>query len=317
MLEQSKPMSEFTGQGAPVIPECIALPATVQAEITVPDDGGDEPMNSLTTAAMAATVEVLPAPAAVAPVEAKHRADGNTGNGAGGDRSEMTQSLPDIDEPTELLRTEAGGPPTELPPSSRMESAGDLPEPTLEPGVVLYGDMEAAMFGEDDDVFTEGMDDAGSGYDPSRPDVGNVSAGQFAVGRAGGEFERLAFEGGSEGCRIITMANGAEEGALLHVDVADMGTTAGEDAIDAILSVVPSLGHPVTAAKIFGDVETSPQREPSADWNDRLKDHLRSRGITNIEIITEGRGKDVILHVRTGEVKATDLTGRVVYPPEV
>lgn len=309
MLEQGKVTQEWSDVHSGVIAEASVVAAgavQAQGEITVPNNTTPEVL-AIASTAMAAVTE-RPTTFDEHAVVVRHRAVDRTGGLEPGEPGSDAY-ISGEGSASDLPHAGGGAPPTDVPPSRGMEAGGDQPEPTLEPGTVMGGEADVALDEGAAEVSEDGEYTSG---DPSRA---YVRAGRFVVGRAGGEFPDLSLEGRSEGCRIITMTNSVQEGALIHVDVTDMGTTTGEAAIRAIINHVPSLGHPETAAKIFGDVETSPLGQAAADWNDRLANYLQQQGIADVEVITAGRGKDVILQVSTGEVQAKDLTGQVIYPP--
>ena len=301
MMEYGKPTSEMGDTHAALTSLGLHQIHEEQTEITAPPSVGDVTHYAADTA-VGATV--------TASVMDHHRASNERGEALGSHAGDAAST--DIETADELPSAGGAEPPIETPPTRRMEAGGDRPDPTLEPGEVLHGSTEDALMGDGPDAIIDGMDDAD--YDPQRPDKSYVRAGNFAIGRAGGEYPDLTFEGRSEGCRIVTLSNSRGEGTLLHVDVGDMGTIAGEEAIEVITTAIPSLAHPETIARIFGDVETSPLGQAAADWNERLAAYIREQGITDVKIITRGRGKDVVLQLRTGEVQATDLTGAVIYP---
>jgi hypothetical protein len=120
-----------------------------------------------------------------------------------------------------------------------------------------------------------------------------------------------------EGCRIVAI-NDSETGALIHVSAEDMFTTRGEELIDAAFEL-SDLNPAETRAIIFGDTDEMAEEmsEAGENWNNRLSAHLQERGLeTDVEIINEGEGKEVFLHLRgdgTHKIEAYDSNGAPLY----
>lgn len=236
-------------------------------------------------------------------IENRHHTSDDGQHETGG--SDMA-AIGEAESDAEAGRSGGDVPPTDI-PSQGSGEAGDDRRPSLEAGLQYYYDPEE---GE----LLEGRDDSAY-YDLENPETAYVSAGSFAVGRADPGDMMMGFEGSSDGCRIVTLSNQFGEGALVHVDVADMGTQAGEEAIGMIWDKAPSLAGPDVTAFVVGDVEMSPLGAAAGDWNARLADYLRASGVTNVRVISQGSGKDVILRVADGAVTVKDSTGHTIYPP--
>lgn len=150
-----------------------------------------------------------------------------------------------------------------------------------------------------------------SEYDPTMSAFVNAPVGTALVGKAPEAGTGQTYNANSEGCRIVTLWK-PEASGLVHVGPEDMNI--GTDQIDSVISIEPALAGPTVIAHVIGDVETSPLGEEiTSGQNDQLVSHLQSRGIQNITVVSQGRGKDVSLGVKTGQVNVKDADGGQIY----
>lgn len=190
-------------------------------------------------------------------------------------------------------RVDITQPPMETSPPAEVSTS-------LQPG-------ETRMLSEDGWQITEHASD----YDPTMAAFVNAPVGTALVGRTPETGEGQEFNANSEGCKIVTLWK-PEASSVVHIGPEGMDIGTGQ--IDSVISVEPTLAGPTVEAHVFADVETSPLGEEIAgEQNDRLVAHLRSKGIENITVVSQGRGKDVTLGVRTGRVDAKSADGEQLY----
>lgn len=195
-----------------------------------------------------------------------------------------------------------------------VEGKVDIVQPPAPVEVAAPAETTALQQGETRILSEDGWQvEHTSEYDPTVPAFVNAPVGTALVGRAPETGTSQVFNGNSEGCRVVTLWDRETgSGGLVHIGPEDMDI--GTSQIGDVFSAEPTLSGATVEAHVFGDVETSPLGEEIAGgMNDRLASYLRSRGIGDVTVVSQGRGKDVTLDVKTGRVDVKGADGGRIY----
>lgn len=152
-----------------------------------------------------------------------------------------------------------------------------------------------------------------TGSDPEYFGDYYAEAGTFIVGKNGPELEA---SGGD--CRVVCIYNHKLKlGVVIHVDAADMFSDGHVKFLGALKQVLLEV-FSRSEAYVFGDIDSSNPdiqslRDVCIAWNDRIFNTLSAMGITSIQVVTKGEGKNVSLGTADGNIRVTDVNDNLIF----